>query len=236
MRKRISGSIVLYFILATAMVAFVMLLWRLYDGLTFTSAIPKEGLDERCVILDAGHGGKDGGAVSLTGRAEKEINLEAAKGLEAILTAQGYEVIMTRDDDFELTVEGSSASRKMQDIKGRLMIADRNPSAVFISIHMNKFPKERYYGTQIYHAESDSSRMLAESAMKSVKKILQTDNEREIKKTTSSIYLLSHIKNPAVLIEYGFISNEAEAKKLEDAAYLRSLNLSLYLGLADGGM
>ncbi len=226
----------MYFLFAILMVTMCLLLWRLYDSLAMTSVCSSTNSGKRTVIIDAGHGGKDGGAISLTGKAEKEINLSASLSLEAILSAQGYNVIMTRNEDCELVVDGSTASRKMQDLKGRLIIADGNPEAVFISIHMNKFPKEKYSGTQIYYADTNGSRGLADSAMSAVKAALQNSNTREIKKTTSAIYLLSHIKNPAVLIEYGFLSNRSEAELLEDPFYIRRLNIALYSGLSRGGM
>ncbi len=178
----------------------------------------------RRLIIDAGHGGKDGGAVSVTGTHEKQLNLDISLILSHILHTLGYEVILTRDDDFELTY-ADGGTRKMQDLLGRLKIARDNPDATFISIHMNKFPQEKYSGLQVYYSQNcEESLDLALEVQNSVKTFLQQENNRKIKKADSSIFLLHKITSPSILIECGFLSNPDEASLLDTFEYRLKLS------------
>ncbi len=224
--EKYKNSLLLYFLIAILLILTAYILHQAY------AKFIREDLDTstnptacRTVILDAGHGGYDGGAISVTGTAEKTLNLDTTLTLAALLKAQGYQVILTRDSDTELSHE-SGGSRKMQDLKGRLQIAEENRGIPFISIHMNKFPQNRYNGLQVYYSQNDStSQSLAELIQATVREQLQPDNNRETKPATSSIFLLHKATSPAVLIECGFLSNEDEAKKLEDTDYRTALCL-----------
>ena len=192
--------------------------------------------EQRGVIIDPGHGGKDGGAVSVTGTAEKELNLSVSETLEAIMTALGYRVIMTRTTDTELSSE-KGGSRKMQDLLGRLEISERNPGIPFVSIHMNRFGNEKYSGLQVYYsANCAESKTVANGVQSAVKKLIQPENTRETKRATSAILLLDRIKSPGILIECGFISNRTEADLLERQDYRRKLCLAVASALADSGI
>lgn len=181
-------------------------------------------LVRRRLIIDAGHGGKDGGAVSVTGTQEKQLNLDISLTLCDMLHALGYEVIMTRDDDIELT-HTDGGTRKMQDLLGRLKIARDNPDAVFVSIHMNKFPIEKYSGLQVYYSQNDEQSLeLAQRIQNNVKTYIQQENNRKVKKADSSIFLLHKITSPAVLIECGFLSNNNEASLLDTVEYRTKLS------------
>lgn len=181
-------------------------------------------LVRRRLIIDAGHGGKDGGAVSVTGTQEKQLNLDISLTLRDMLHALGYEVIMTRDDDIELT-HTDGGTRKMQDLLGRLKIARDNPDAVFVSIHMNKFPIEKYSGLQVYYSQNDEQSLeLARDIQNNVKTYIQQENNRKVKKADSSIFLLHKITSPAVLIECGFLSNNNEASLLDTLEYRTKLS------------
>lgn len=192
--------------------------------------------EQRGVIIDPGHGGKDGGAVSVTGTAEKELNLSVSETLEAIMTALGYRVIMTRTTDTELSSE-RGGSRKMQDLLGRLEISERNPGIPFVSIHMNRFGNEKYSGLQVYYSGNGAeSKTVADGVQSAVKKLIQPENTRETKRATSAILLLDRIKSPGILIECGFISNRTEADLLERQDYRRKLCLAVASALADSGI
>lgn len=192
--------------------------------------------EQRGVIIDPGHGGKDGGAVSVTGTAEKELNLSVSETLEAIMTALGYRVIMTRTTDTELSSE-RGGSRKMQDLLGRLEISERNPGIPFVSIHMNRFGNEKYSGLQVYYSRNCAeSKTVADGVQSAVKKLIQPENTRETKRATGAILLLDRIKSPGILIECGFISNRKEADLLERQDYRRKLCLAVASALADSGM
>jgi len=222
-----NGSLFLYCLIALLLIVTASLLHQLYlRYFRDADAVLADG-ERRTLILDAGHGGFDGGAVSVTGTAEKTLNLETTLSVAELLHLLGYDVILTRDSDISLTSEAAS-SRKMQDLRGRLAIAEANPGVPFLSIHMNKFPQSRYRGLQVYYStHHPSGQILAETIQSAVQASLQPDNNRAIKPATSAIYLLHRIHSPAVLIECGFLSNPDEALLLEDPVYRTKLAVLL---------
>ena len=232
------GSLVLYFLLALLILGAAFGLRVMYVRYFSDAGTDLESgaHEQRGVIIDPGHGGKDGGAVSVTGTAEKELNLSVSETLEAIMTALGYRVIMTRTTDTELSSE-RGGSRKMQDLLGRLEISERNPGIPFVSIHMNRFGNEKYSGLQVYYSRNCAeSKTVADGVQSAVKKLIQPENTRETKRATSAILLLDRIKSPGILIECGFISNRKEADLLERQDYRRKLCLAVASALADSGM
>jgi N-acetylmuramoyl-L-alanine amidase len=184
------------------------------------TAISDSGAD---FIIDAGHGGMDGGASAADGTVEKGLNLALSDVLRGILDVLGYNAVMTRTDD-EMLSDGGKGTNKLRDLRARMEIAKTNPDALFLSIHMNKFPNTSLTGLQVWyspnHPSSETTARLIQSAFKTY---ISPDNKREIKKAGSNIYLLDRIKNPAVLVECGFLSNVTEAKHLSDSAYRRQL-------------
>lgn len=188
---------------------------------------------KQTVIIDAGHGGDDGGAIGIDGTVEKDINLDIALKLEKLLKFYGFDVIMTRTEDIMTCDDGldSLRKRKVSDIHNRFDVLEKNPDAVFISIHQNKFEDNSQHGTQVFYSgNNDESKLLAESIQNSIVSVLQPDNSRVVKKSGSGIYLLYHAKLPAVLVECGFISNPAEVKKLNDEKY----RMKVAILIADG--
>lgn len=188
---------------------------------------------KQTVIIDAGHGGDDGGAIGIDGTVEKDINLDIALKLEKLLKFYGFDVIMTRTEDIMTCDDGldSLRKRKISDIHNRFDVLEKNPDAVFISIHQNKFEDNSQHGTQVFYSgNNDESKLLAESIQNSIVSVLQPDNSRVVKKSGSGIYLLYHAKLPAVLVECGFISNPAEVKKLNDENY----RMKIAILIADG--
>lgn len=188
----------------------------------------------RVVILDAGHGGEDGGAVGVTGLVEKELNLDLAMRLCALLEAQGVRVIMTRTEDVLLYDRGVDfeGRKKALDLAARQAIGDAHPEALFVSLHANTFSQSVYHGLQIWYSPNhEKSALLAECLRGEVVSMLQPDNHRQSKAAGSNIYLLYHLQQPAVLVECGFLSNPAECRALEDAAYRQQLALALCRGI-----
>ncbi len=177
------------------------------------------------VVIDAGHGGRDGGATALSAMPEKDLNLDIALAVRDILSLSGINVIMTRTEDVMLT-DGGGGTNKSQDLRARKKIAENAENAVFVSIHMNSFPIEKYYGLQVYYSDNDEkSRELAESIQKLANETLCTGSNRKIKNAGDTIYLLDELTCPAILIECGFLSNEAEARKLNDPEYRHAVAL-----------
>ncbi len=175
------------------------------------------------VILDAGHGGVDSGAVSLTGEEEKYLNLAVVKKLGAFLENKGVRVLYTRTEDVMLESTGTG-SRKTKDLMGRVEFAKKEPNAIFISIHMNTLPVEKYKGLQVFYTDlNDANRPLAQVVQRTVRDSLQQDNARSAKNSEGKIYILDRISQPAILIECGFISNWEEAALLNDEIYQTKL-------------
>lgn len=218
---------ILFLIILSAMLYFTFMANSSADGV-MTKPVLKQ-----TVIIDAGHGGDDGGAIGIDGTVEKDINLDIALKLEKLLKFYGFDVIMTRTEDIMTCDDGldSLRKRKVSDIHNRFDILEKNPDAVFISVHQNKFEDNSQHGTQVFYSgNNDESKLLAESIQNSIVSVLQPDNSRVVKKSGSGIYLLYHAKLPAVLVECGFISNPAEVKKLNDENY----RMKIAILIADG--
>lgn len=225
-------------ILSAALVAlglflFVFLMLRSAKNITLqTSAVSAKRLPD--ILIDPGHGGEDGGAVS--GEVlEKEINLDISYDTADLLTLLGFDVTMTRTTDDALTSEGEDVKkRKYNDMKMRLDLYNSSENNVIISIHQNKFSSAASNGTQVFYSPNhELSGQLAQCIQFSVKKLLQPQNERECKAAGSEIFLLKNSQNPAVLVECGFISNREERERLLDSEYQKQMALSVATGLID---
>lgn len=184
------------------------------------------------VVLDAGHGGEDGGAQSTDGILEKELNLNITLLLADLFAMQGTTVVLTRSDD-RLLYDPSSdyqGHKKEQDLAARLKIAQEMPDSLFISIHMNAFPQTQYHGLQVWYSpHHERSAGLAQSVQSTVRTYLQPQNARRTKAATSNIYLLDRLQSPAILVECGFLSNAEEATKLSNTDYQQTLALLIFL-------
>ncbi len=202
-----------------------------------TAGAPNEKKDRLTVILDAGHGGEDGGAVSADGSAvEKALNLEMARLVGEILTAAGVNVVMTRTEDillYDRTVD-YHGRKKVLDLAARRKIGEETPNSLFVSIHMNAYPLSQYHGLQVWYSpNNEDSHPLAEAIRASVCNTLQPENHRKVKSATSSIYLLHHLTSPAVLVECGFLSNPQEAARLSSTDYQKQLALAIAMGILE---
>ena len=188
------------------------------------------------VVIDAGHGGEDGGASGLGGITEKELNLEIASLLADMLRANGVDVVMTRTEDILLYDPNSDyhGRKKALDLAARLKIARETPNSIFVSIHMNAFPQTQYSGLQVYYSKNDaSSKKIADLIQINVKTYIQSSNNRKTKAATSSIFLLDRLETPAVLIECGFLSNDEECKLLSTNEYRKKLSFVIFCSLMD---
>ncbi len=187
-----------------------------------------------CVVLDAGHGGEDGGAVSVNGMTEKELNLSIVLTLGDMLTASGISVVYTRTDDNGLYEGAVPGHRKMTDLRNRLTIRQTYPDALFVSVHMNTFSAPQYSGMQVFYSDNDAdSKRLAETVRSLNQTYLQPDNTRTVKAADSSIYLLDRNEGCAILVECGFLSNPGEAASLADPAYRKAVAAVLCAAITD---
>lgn len=220
-----------YFTIFLFLVSFIALILISYDKVCVKTSTTQMNMPKSKIIIDAGHGGEDGGAVS--GEViEKDINLDITRKLSDIFTVLGYDVTETRKEDISIYTNGETIKqKKVSDMKNRLAIFNSDENNVVISIHQNKFTESKYYGTQIfYSANNENSIILAENIRKSITNLLQPDNTRELKKADKNIYLLNKATVPAIIVECGFISNSEECNKLLTNQYQTELAYSIALG------
>ncbi len=176
------------------------------------------------ILIDPGHGGEDGGA-SVGDTLEKDLNLQIAGCLADLYDLFGIRCELTRTEDKMLydhfhDLEDYRGKKKSYDLRSRLRIAEESGAALYVGIHMNQFPKESSRGLQVYYSpNTDESARAAQITQSYAKKYLDPSNERETKEATSAIYILKRITMPAVLVECGFLSNDAERALLETPEY-----------------
>ena len=187
------------------------------------------------IVIDAGHGGEDSGAISNDGNIlEKNINLNISLLLKDLFLTNGFDVVMTRDTDISLHNPNATSHKKHSDLQNRVDIFNSSQNNIVISIHQNKFTQEKYSGTQIFYSSNcDKSSALAEKVKSSVVTLLQPDNQRECKVAGSEIFVLNNARVPAIMVECGFLSNEAEAQKLNNNDYQSKLAYCIYLGFLE---
>ena len=190
----------------------------------------------RTVIIDAGHGGVDGGTSADDGTLEKDLNLQIALKLNDVLNSMGVETVLIRTEDISIHDDTATTIRqkKVSDLKNRLKIINSAQDSVFVSIHQNHFGQSRYRGTQIFYSKNNPlSSSLAEKIRMPVISYLQKNNTREIKQSGSEIYLLHHAQIPSVMVECGFLSNTEEANNLKNENYQRKLAFLIAIGIID---
>ncbi len=178
---------------------------------------------QNVVVIDAGHGGEDGGAISVSGIRESKINLEISLRLNDFLNFLGINTAMIRTSDVSVYTQGDTvAQRKVSDIRNRVATVESTANALLVSIHQNHFSESKYRGAQIFYAQTQGSADLAELLQKTIASQVDTSNHRACKKA-QDIYLMNHVTCPAVLIECGFLSNYEEEQRLQDATYQKKL-------------
>lgn len=183
------------------------------------------------VVIDAGHGGEDGGAVSVTGVSESNINLEISLRLNDFLHFIGVETKMIRTGDISVYTEGTTiAQKKVSDIHNRVNTIEQTPNALLVSIHQNKFSQSQYRGAQVFYAAKGKE--LAEALQATLAEQVDPNNHRQCKQA-KDVYLMSHISCPAVLVECGFLSNPAEEALLRDAGYQKKLAAAIGCSVAE---
>lgn len=214
---------------------FVYLIADAFETVSDSAIVANAEPQNVIVVLDAGHGGEDSGAVA-NGILEKDINLDITLKVRDMLKASGVTVVTTRDTDRSIYDSSASTVRekKVSDLKNRVAISNKNSNNILVSIHQNKFEQSKYSGAQIFYSGNDEkSKTLAESMRLSITGLLQPDNKRELKEAGSNIYLLKNSKNPSVIVECGFLSNEEEAKNLNSEEYRQKMAFAIYCGILE---
>ncbi|MCM1326473.1 MAG: N-acetylmuramoyl-L-alanine amidase [Lachnoclostridium sp.] len=186
--------------------------------------------ERKCVVVDAGHGGIDPGKVGINGTLEKDINLEIALLVRQYLEADDIKVVMTRETSDGLYDENAD-NKKVQDMKRRVAMIDETAPDVTVSIHQNSYPEEYVHGAQVfYYTGSKEGQRLAEIIQAQLAEKADKENKRQIK-ANDSYYLLKKTGVPIVIVECGFLSNQAEAEKLGNKDYQKELAWAIHLGI-----
>lgn len=182
------------------------------------------------IVLDAGHGGIDGGTCGKNKTLEKTINLEIVLKLKKVFEKNGYVVILTRDGDYDLASKTSS-NRKREDIHKRVDIINESSCLAFISIHCNEYSNSKVCGSQVFFSKKNDkcdSKILAKSIMESLRSNLNNTNRQE--KEIENKYLLDNTNKPGVICEVGFLSNPNEEALLKTSTYQDEIAMAIYKG------
>ena len=221
MRKR---EFTTYQLCISIMIPVILLFSVFYGNNVVTTMYESSPLPNRkTVIIDAGHGGEDGGAISCTGIYESRLNLEISVRLEAMLNLMGIRTVMIRREDISVHTQGTTiAQRKVSDLKHRVNIVNSQTDAILVSIHQNTFNDQRYQGAQVFYAGTSDSDRLAKQIQSDLVNNLNIGSNREAKKA-AGIYLMDNIEITGVLVECGFLSNPEEETMLTDPVYQKKL-------------
>lgn len=191
------------------------------------------GSSPAVVVIDAGHGGEDGGAVASDGTVESTLNLEISLRLNDLLRLLGQETEMTRREDVSIHSDGADTlhEKKVSDLQNRVALVNGITNDVLISIHQNKLPSvPSVHGAQVFYNQVEGSADLAKSIQASLNDSVNDGNSKAEKQVASTIYLMKNVTAPAVLVECGFLSNSEETVKLQDGAYQLQLAEAIAAG------
>ncbi len=183
-----------------------------------------------CVVIDAGHGGDDPGKIGINQLLEKDVNLSIALKVRQYLEAQGIRVVMTREDENGLYDSGAP-NKKVQDMKRRVALIEETAPTITVSIHQNSYPEEYVHGAQVFYYDgSRDGQLLAQLLQEQLVQKLDPENHRQIK-ANDSYYLLKKTDVPIVIVECGFLSNQAEAKLLGQEEYQDRVAWAIHMGI-----
>lgn len=185
-------------------------------------AIPSfSGSRPYTVVLDAGHGTPDGGAVGVSGTEEKDINLSIVLKIREILENRGVRVILTREDDNAICDDTAATIHEMKvsDMHNRLNIINNSNADLFISVHMNSFPSEKSNGLHIFYSRNHPEAQAIAELMQGNISAITGAKSHAVKIASDTLFLMKNPKPPAILAECGFISNPREEKLLCDEVY-----------------
>ena len=197
-----------------------------------TVALP---INNKVIVLDAGHGVPDEGAQSSNGTTEAESNLKIALKVQNLLEQSGATVILTRSDEnaiYDLDRK-TLKQKKISDIHNRVKIGNESSADIFVSIHLNKIPQQQYWGWQtFYKQESPEGQKLATSIQNSLNKSIQKENKR-VPMKIENVYIIKHVEIPTTIVECGFLSNPEEEQLLLNNEYQDKLAWGIYTGIMD---
>jgi len=192
-------------------------------------------VSSKTIIVDAGHGGEDGGAVSNDGVSEAEINLKIALKLQQLLEQSGSNVVLTRSDNNAIydVDKKTLREKKNSDIRNRVKIGNNSSADIFVSIHLNKIPENQYYGWQTFFKDgNEDGKRLATCIQNNLNETMQKENKRTPLKI-NNVYIIKHVEIPTVIVECGFLSNSEEEKQLQQEEYQTKLAWGIYNGIME---
>lgn len=194
---------------------------------------PRTQTSGKIVVLDPGHGGEDGGAVSGDGAVtESGLNLEIALRVRDLMTFSGVETVVTRSEDVSTYTEGATIrQRKVSDLKNRVALVNGTENAVLVSIHQNSLPSSpSTHGAQVFWNEQPGAQDLAGEMQEALNQCINPERPKEAKEIADTIYLLKNATAPGVIVECGFLSNQAETARLEEPPHQRLLAAAITTG------
>lgn len=216
-------------LIAVVIVIFAGMVGLLGSNLNFVKEAMKTNKElqagDKIILIDAGHGGMDGGASSKSGTTEKDINLSIATKLKESLQKTGYKVVMTREVGTQLYSSGGTIrERYNEDLKKRCDLKKSSNCDMFISIHLNHFSESKYYGAQVWYSSYKDSTMLAGIAQKNLRIDLEPSNKRVQKPAKNSYKILREYDTmPSIIVECGFLSNYEEEQRLKSEEYQQKI-------------
>ena len=169
------------------------------------------------LVLDAGHGGIDGGAISDSGLKESDINLQIALKTEALVRFLGIDTVMTRETDTDNS--DNKAYSEHDNLVQQVKLANSTENAVLISIHQNKFPSAVVSGAEVMYSDNDDSKALGLITQDNLVTLLDSSNRRVARPAPKELLLTSSVECPTILVECGFMSNPQEVQKLASNDY-----------------
>lgn len=211
----------MYMLSLTLLTAFAL------HGLRAQAAVAGEAAIPRIIVLDAGHGGADGGASGPDGTRECDLNLAITLKTDAVLGLLGEETLLLRSTDTDLSSSDakSISQKKVSDIRRRVELTNSQPGAILVSIHCNTYSQEKYHGAQVFY--TGGAKEFGETMQLALKNGVDPTNARMAKAVSPDVYLMNHIKVPGILVECGFLTNQEELTNLKDPDYQTRLAVTI---------
>lgn len=217
----------MYMLSLTLLTAFAL------HGLQAQAAVAGEAAIPRIIVLDAGHGGADGGASGPDGTRECDLNLAITLKTDAVLGLLGEETLLLRSTDTDLSSSDakSISQKKVSDIRRRVELTNSQPGAILVSIHCNTYSQEKYHGAQVFY--TGGAKEFGETMQLALKNGVDPTNARMAKAVSPDVYLMNHIKVPGILVECGFLTNQEELTNLKDPDYQTRLAVTIAVTAAN---
>ena len=217
----------MYMLSLTLLTAFAL------HGLRAQAAVAGEAAIPRIIVLDAGHGGADGGASGPDGTRECDLNLAITLKTDAVLGLLGEETLLLRSTDTDLSSSDakSISQKKVSDIRRRVELVNSQPGAILVSIHCNTYSQEKYHGAQVFY--TGGAKEFGETMQLALKNGVDPANARMAKAVSPDVYLMNHIKVPGILVECGFLTNQEELINLKDPDYQTRLAVTIAVTAAN---